>query len=69
MRTNVVLEDELIGEAFKYANGIKTKKDLITTALAEFIQHHRRWDLRELRGKIQFAPSYNYKALRRGTAK
>ncbi|MCF7943836.1 MAG: type II toxin-antitoxin system VapB family antitoxin [Spirochaetia bacterium] len=33
MRTNIVLDDSLVEEAFKYAETIHTKKDLIETAL------------------------------------
>ena len=32
MRTNVVLDDNLVDEAFKYADSIHTKKDLIEIA-------------------------------------
>ena len=33
MRTNIVLNDELVDEAFKYATDIKTKRELIEVAL------------------------------------
>lgn len=63
MRTNIVLEDELIQRAFKYTN-IKTKKELITLALKEFVKNHSRLDLRDLQGKIAFRKDYDYKKLR-----
>ena len=47
----------------RFAPG-KTKKDLVNLALAEFVSNHSRKDLRELRGKIRFRKSYDYKALR-----
>jgi len=54
MRTNIVLDDNLVDEAFKYAEGIHTKKDLIETALKEFVRTRKMKNLRELKGKIQF---------------
>ena len=63
MRTNIVLDDKLVKEAFKYSK-VKTKKDLVETALKEFVENHRRMDIRELRGKISFQPDYDYKSLR-----
>lgn len=63
MRTNIVLDDKLVKEAFKYSK-VKTKKDLVETALKEFVENHRRMDIRELRGKIAFQSNYDYKSLR-----
>lgn len=64
MRTNINLDDQLMDEAFKYAH-ISTKTGLIHLALEEFIQNHRRKDIRQLKGKIQFDPQYDYKTLRK----
>ncbi len=64
MRTNIVLEDKLVEEAFRYSNA-KTKKELIHEALREFIASRKKLDLRELRGKIVFREGYDYKKLRR----
>lgn len=64
MRTNIVLDDNLVNEAFKYAKNIQTKKDLINTALQEFIQNHKVKDLRDLKGKIKFAANYDHKKMR-----
>ena len=66
MRTNIVLNDNLVDEAFKYAEGIHTKKDLIETALKEFVRTRKMKNLRELKGKIQFADDYDYKKMRIG---
>jgi Arc/MetJ family transcription regulator len=63
MRTNINLNDELIAEAFRYAK-VKTKKQLVELTLKEFVQNHRRKDIRELRGVVHFSPDYNYKKLR-----
>ncbi len=65
MRTNVVLEDELVEEALKIAK-VKTKKALFSLALKEYIQNHNRLPLSEIQGKIRFRPDYDYKKLRRG---
>ena len=40
MRTNVVLDDELIREAFSLT-GIRTKRELIHTALQELVRKHK----------------------------
>ena len=64
MRTNVVLNDELVTEAFKYSQTISTKRELIETALKEYVDNRKRKNLRELRGKIQFRDSYDYKSMR-----
>ena len=60
MRTNIVLDEDLLKEAFKYSKS-HTKKDLIHEALKEFIENHKRKDLRELKGKIKFIEDYDYK--------
>jgi Arc/MetJ family transcription regulator len=66
VRTNIVLDDELVEEAFRHSNA-KTKRELVDMALREFVENHRRKDVRELRGKISFHPGYDYKKLREGT--
>ncbi len=63
MRTNIVLDEELVREALRYSKA-RTKKDLVHEALREYVENRRRKDLRELRGKIEFAEGYDYKALR-----
>ena len=63
MRTNIVLDDKLVKEAFKYSK-VKTKKDLVETALKEFVENHRRMDIRDLKGKISFQTNYDYKSMR-----
>jgi Arc/MetJ family transcription regulator len=63
MRTNVVIDDELMEEALKISK-VKTKKELIHRALEEFIRNRKRLDLKEIRGKIKFDDEYDYKSLR-----
>lgn len=63
MRTNIVLDDELVAEASRLS-GIKTKRKLVHEALRQFVDSKKRRSLMELAGKIQLAPGYDYKALR-----
>ena len=65
MRTNIVLDDEIVKTAFRYSKA-KTKKELIDEALKELIASRQRLDLRDLRGKIDFKSDYDYKKLRKG---
>ena len=65
MRTNVVLDDALVREAFRYSTA-RTKKDLIHEALRFYIETKKRKDLRDLKGKIRFRKDYDYKTLRKG---
>lgn len=65
MRTNIVMDDELVEEAFRYAE-VRTKRELVDLALREFVENRRRRDIRELRGKVGLHPDYDYKALREG---
>jgi len=63
MRTNIVLDEKLVKEAFKYS-AAKTKKELIAIALKDFVENRRRLNLLDLEGKIAFAAGYNHKSLR-----
>jgi Arc/MetJ family transcription regulator len=65
MRTNIVLDDEVVKTAFRFSKA-KTKKELINEALKELIASRQRLDLRDLRGKIDFKADYDYKKLRKG---
>ena len=64
MRTNIVIDDELLNEAFSVSNA-KTKKDLIHEALKEFIRLKKRKNLVELAGTIRFHKNYDHKKLRK----
>lgn len=63
MRTNIVLNDSLVKEAFRYSS-VSSKRELIELALKEFVENHRRHDIRELKGKVAIDPKYDYKKLR-----
>lgn len=63
MRTNIDLDDELVREAQRLT-GIGTKKGVVHEALRLLVLNQKRKSLRDLRGKIDFAPGYDYKSLR-----
>jgi Arc/MetJ family transcription regulator len=63
LRTNIVLDDELVEEAFRRSDA-RTKRKLVDLALREFVENRRRRGIRELRGMDLIRPDYEYKALR-----
>jgi Arc/MetJ family transcription regulator len=63
MRTNIVLDDELVAEAARLS-GIKTKRALVHEALRTFVATHKRKSLLDLVGKVELAQDYDYKRLR-----
>jgi len=65
MRTNVVIDDDIIRKAIRLSR-LKTKREVIDRALREFVETCARKDLRELRGQIAFADDYDYKTHRDG---
>jgi Uncharacterized protein conserved in bacteria (DUF2191). len=65
MRTNIVLNDSLVEEAMRLSQ-VKTKKDLINIALEEYIANHKKKNLMDLKGKINFDNEYDYKTMREG---
>ena len=67
VRTNIVLDDDLVSEAFSYAKEIHTKKELVEVALQEFVRNRKLRDIRNLRGKIEFSDGYDHKAMRSST--
>ena len=63
MRTNLVLDDALVAEAMR-RTGAKTKREVVDRALRELVATHARRDLAELKGRIRFTASYDYKQAR-----
>lgn len=63
MRTNIVLDDDLVREAVKLT-GVTTKRELVDMALRELIRKERRKDLFELAGQIEFVEDYDHKEAR-----
>ena len=65
MRTNIILDEQLVNEAFSLTN-IKTKQELVHQALKEFVEHRKRPDLSDLKGVGVLFNDYDYKAMRAG---
>lgn len=63
MRTNIVLDDDLVAEA-KRLTGATTKREVVELALRALIDQHTRRRLSDLRGKIRFADGYDHRAAR-----
>lgn len=51
MRTNIVIDDELIAEAMRLT-GIRTKREVVDTALRTLVRLRRQRDVLTLEGKI-----------------
>ena len=64
MRTNIVIDDDLLNEAFSVSNA-RTKKDLIHEALSEFIRLKKKKDLTDLAGSVKFYKNFDHKEMRR----
>ena len=64
MRTNIVIDDKLLNEAFSVSNA-RTKKDLIHEALSEFIRLKKKKDLTDLAGSVKFYKNFDHKEMRR----
>lgn len=58
MRTNIDIDDKLLQEAMKISNAA-TKKELINTALHEYVKMHKRKILISLRGKVKWEGDLN----------
>ncbi len=62
IRTNIVLDDELVEETFALT-GVRTKKDLIRLALSELVPTRRKKDLMELAGRIRLRKNFDHKSM------
>jgi Arc/MetJ family transcription regulator len=65
MRTNIVLDDDLVQEAMA-VSGAKTKREVVDRALREMVARARRRDLMDLYGSDGIDPDYDYKRARAG---
>ena len=63
MRTNIELDDKLVKTAMKLGKA-KTKRELIQSALEEYVKNLQKKNLLELKGKIEFTDEYDYKSMR-----
>lgn len=53
MRTNIVIDDQLMADALK-ATGLLTKKEVVEQGLKLLVQVNKQRKIRELRGKIKW---------------
>jgi len=63
MRTNVVIDDQLMAEAME-STGLKTKRAVVEEALRTLVQLKAQERVRSLRGKLQWEGDLN--AMREG---
>jgi Arc/MetJ family transcription regulator len=64
MATNLSIDPELLDRALE-VSGERTKKAAVTKALQEFIGRREQKRILELFGKIDWDPTYDYKAARK----
>ena len=65
MRTNIVLDDDLVQQGFALT-GMRTRRALVHLALSELVRRRRRKkDLLDLAGKVKLHPDFDHKAMRR----
>jgi Arc/MetJ family transcription regulator len=64
MRTNIVLDDELVQEALTLT-GTRTKKEVVQLALQELVRSRKKKNLADLAGRIQFHEGFDHKSLRK----
>jgi len=64
MATNLSIDPDLLDQALE-VGGERTKKATVTKALQEFIARRQQKRVIELFGKIDWDPTYDYKAARR----
>ena len=53
MRTNIDIDDDLMEKALKYSEG-KTKKEIVNTALSEYVKYQMRQEMLSLYGKVKW---------------
>ena len=53
MRTNIVIDDDLMAHAIK-ATGLSTKKEVVEQGLKLIIKRNQQQAIRQLRGKLQW---------------
>lgn len=53
MRTNIVIDDQLMSEALK-VSGLSTKKEVVEQGLKLVVQLSRQQEIRKLRGRVKW---------------
>jgi hypothetical protein len=64
MATNLDINPKLLVEA-KRIGKHKSKREAVNAALSEYIQRRKQLGILELFGKVEWDPTYDYKAQRR----
>jgi Arc/MetJ family transcription regulator len=64
MRTNIVLDDELVDEALAIT-GARTKREVVHLALQELVRSRKKKNLTDLSGRIRFRKDFDHKSLRK----
>jgi len=64
MRTNIVLDDELVAEAMKLT-GAKTKREVVDLALRQLLYKEKQRRLKKLKGSQLIDPGYDLLKTRR----
>jgi Arc/MetJ family transcription regulator len=64
IRTNLQIDDKLIQTAVKLGKH-KTKKDAVTKALVEYIDHLKQEKILSMFGTVDYDPQYDHKQPRR----
>lgn len=64
MPTNLAIDDRLLLEAQKVGRH-RTKRETVTAALEEYIQHRKQQEILALFGSIEYDRRYDYKRERR----
>jgi Arc/MetJ family transcription regulator len=53
MRTNIVIDDQLMADALK-ATGLNTKKEAVEEGLKLLVRRNKQQEIRKLRGKLKW---------------
>lgn len=63
-RSNLAIDDRLLEEAQKIGRH-RTKRETVTVALEEYIEHRKQQEILSLFGKIDYERGYDYKRERK----
>ncbi|MCU7960622.1 MAG: type II toxin-antitoxin system VapB family antitoxin [gamma proteobacterium symbiont of Bathyaustriella thionipta] len=63
MRTNIVLDDELVAQAMRVSQA-KSKRELVDLALRELVERAQQRRLRALKGRGLIDPDYDLRKVR-----
>jgi len=58
MRTNIVIDDDLMGEALR-ATGLRTKREAVELGLKTLLRLSRQQDVKRFRGKLAWTGDLN----------